>query len=579
MRRAEATGKQRSGAQIFWECLVREGVEIVFGYPGAQNLPLVDALIGVPLRFVLSRHEQGAAHMADGYARASGRVGVAIATSGPGATNLVTGVATAMRDSIPTVFVTGQVPAGLMGTDAFQEVDILGITRPITKGGLLVRCADEIAPAMHRAFALARSGRPGPVFVDICRDAQQQSTIPTWPTESESRSAATNADLDAAIPDALALCARARRPVILAGHGVIASDTSRALLELAERLDAPVATTLLGLGAFPARHALSLGMMGMHGTAAANRAIQAADLLLALGMRFDDRVTGRIDAFAPGARKIHIDVDPAELGRRIAVDIAIAGDLRDALGHLAAHAPRRRNIGWRAQIDAWQHEASRRDIVDGDADDELLHGPHVIAALSRATNGRAIVATDVGQHQMWTAQYYGCERPRHFITSGGMGTMGFGLPAAIGAKLARPEAEVWVVAGDGGFQMTQCELATLVQEKLDIKIAILNNGYLGMVRQWQELFYDRRYTATPISSPDFVSLARAYGIEARRVASRAELPAAIAQARSTAGPVVLEFLVEPESIVYPMVPAGAALDEMLRRPLTSAAVVRQEAAS
>jgi acetolactate synthase I/II/III large subunit len=574
MQRSDATGQQLGGAQIFWDSLVREGVEVVFGYPGAQNLPLVDALVGVPLRFVLSRHEQGAAHMADGYARASGRVGVAIATSGPGATNLVTGVATAMRDSIPTVFVTGQVPAGQMGTDAFQEVDIIGITRPITKAGLLVRRADEIAPAVRRAFTLARSGRPGPVLVDICRDAQQQTAHLTWPAETDLQAAAT--DLDTAIADALALCAQARRPVILAGHGVVASETSLALVELAERLDAPVATTLLGLGAVPAQHALSLGMMGMHGTAAANRAIQAADLLVALGMRFDDRVTGRIDAFAPGARKIHVDIDPLELGRKIAVDVAISGDLRVVLGRLAAAAPRRRNANWRAQVRAWQCEAEGRDIVGGDADNNLLHGPHVIAALSRATAGRAIVTTDVGQHQMWAAQYYRCELPRHFISSGGMGTMGFGLPAAIGAKLARPDAEVWVVAGDGGFQMTQCELATLVQEKLDIKIAILNNGYLGMVRQWQELFYERRYTATPISSPDFVSLARAYGIEARRVPDRAQLGAAIAHARSTSGPIVTEFLVEPESIVYPMVPAGAALDDMLRRPLASA---RQEAAS
>jgi len=576
MQRLDATGQQQSGVQIFWKCLVREGVEVVFGYPGAQNLPLVDALVGAPLRFVLSRHEQGAAHMADGYARASGRVGVAMATSGPGATNLVTGVATAMRDSIPTVFVTGQVPAGVMGTDAFQEVDILGITRLITKAGLLVRRADEIAPAMHRAFALARSGRPGPVLVDICRDAQQQTALPIWPAERGAQPASANADLDAAIANALALCAQARRPVILAGHGVIASETAPALVELAERLEAPVATTLLGLGAFPARHPLSLGMMGMHGTAAANQAIQAADLLLALGMRFDDRVTGRVDAFAKGARKIHVDVDPAELGRKIAVDVAIAGDLRHVLGRLAAAAPRRRNGSWRAQVRAWQSEADGRDIVGGDADDNLLHGPHVIAALSRATAGRAIVSTDVGQHQMWAAQYYGCEQPRHFISSGGMGTMGFGLPAGIGAKLACPDAEVWVVAGDGGFQMTQCELATLVQEKLDIKIAILNNGYLGMVRQWQELFYERRYTATPISSPDFVSLARAYGIEARRVLDRALVSSAIDHARATHGPIVLEFLVEPESIVYPMVPAGAALDDMLRRPLPAA---QQEAAS
>jgi acetolactate synthase-1/2/3 large subunit len=555
-----------NGARLFWESLKREGVETVFGYPGAQNLPVFDALPAGAIRFVLSRHEQGAAHMADGYARASGRVGVALATSGPGATNLVTGIATAKRDSIPTVFVTGQVPSSLIGTDAFQEVDVIAVTRPITKGGFLVRSVRELEDALHGAFALARSERQGPVLVDICRDAQQEDIARSWPGKPivQVISAASAYD-EEKIERAVALIAASSRPVILAGQGVISSGASPLLLRFAERIDAPVAMTLLGLGGFPASHTLSLGMMGMHGAAEANQAIQRADLLVALGMRFDDRVTGRLDAYAPKARKIHVDIDPFELGRRVAVDVGIAGDLAGLLKTLTPRTPRQRHGAWRRLIERWRDESRSRDLLARNSD-RRLDAPHVIAALHRATKGRAILTTDVGQHQMWAAQYYKVDSPRSFVTSGGLGTMGFGLPAAIGAKIARPDAEVWAVVGDGGFQMTQCELATLVQENLDVKIAVINNGFLGMVRQWQELFYNRNYSATRISSPDFTALAAVYGIPAHRVARHEQLAPAIDRARFERGPALIDFHIEKESIVYPMVPAGAALDDMIRRP-------------
>jgi acetolactate synthase-1/2/3 large subunit len=555
-----------NGARLFWELIRREGVNTIFGYPGAQNLPIVDALLAGEIRFVLSRHEQGAAHMADGYARASGRVGVALATSGPGATNLVTGIATAMRDSIPTVFVTGQVPSPLIGTDAFQEVDIIAVTRPITKGGFLVRSVRELTETVRGAFTLARSGRQGPVLVDICRDAQQASVDPSWPDRNVVR------DIPAASAErketerAAKLIEASSRPLILAGHGVLCSGASELLRRFAEKIDAPVAVTLLGLGGFPASHPLCLGMMGMHGAAEANQAIQRADLLMALGMRFDDRVTGRLDAYAPNARKIHVDIDGAEIGRRVAVDAGIAGDLAAVLKTFIRRMPRQRHDAWRRSIERWRDESRSRDIIAKNGD-RRLDAPHVIDALHRATKGRAVIATDVGQHQMWAAQYYRVDSPRSFITSGGMGTMGFGLPAAIGAKIARPEAEVWAVVGDGGFQMTQCELATLVQEHLDVKIAVINNGFLGMVRQWQELFYDRNYSATRISSPDFTALAAVYGISAHRVTRHEQLAPAIDRARSAPGPVLIDFHIENESIVYPMVPAGSALDEMIRRPL------------
>jgi acetolactate synthase-1/2/3 large subunit len=557
---------QLTGAQILWECLVKEGVETVFGYPGGAILPAYDAMLDYPVRHVLVRHEQGAAHMADGYARASGRVGVAVATSGPGATNLTTGIATAMLDSVPTVFITGQVPSKLLGSDAFQETDVTGITLPITKHNYLVTEAGEIARTLREAFLVARSGRPGPVLVDICKDAQQQKTEFEWPEKIE-----LPGDKDPAPPRAedlrraVELIEKAERPLILAGHGVIRSGSSRLLQEFVEKTGTPVASTLLGLGGFPASHPLSLGMMGMHGEAFVNTAIQKADLLLAFGMRFDDRVTGNLKTYAPHAKKIHVEIDASEVGKNVAVDVQILADLRATLEALLPLVSGRRHEEWVRQIAEGRAETRSRDIVHQPDTGRLL-APHVIHDLWRATGGNAVIVTDVGQHQMWEAQYYPHEHPRTLITSGGLGTMGFALPAAIGAKMARPDAEVWVVAGDGGFQMTQCELATLQQEKLDVKIAVVNNGFLGMVRQWQEFFYERRYAATPMLSPDFVTLASAYGIPGRRVSRREDVVPTVEEARKSGGPMLIDFRVEQEDSVFPMVPAGADLHNMIRRP-------------
>ncbi len=557
-----------SGAQILWECLVREGVDVVFGYPGGCILPAYDAMLSYPVRHVLVRHEQGAAHMADGYARASGKVGVAIATSGPGATNLVTGIANAMLDSIPTVFITGQVSSHLLGTDAFQETDVTGITLPITKHNALVMRAQDVAQTLREAFEIARSGRPGPVLVDICKDAQQGKTEFVWP-ESVSLPGlrAPQPPCAADLECAAEMIARAERPLILAGQGVLRSGAMQALQAFAERTSSPVALTLLGLGGFPASHPLSLGMMGMHGEAYVNTAIQNADLLLAFGMRFDDRVTGNLKTYAPHAKKIHVEIDRSEIGKNVPVDLGIAADLRATLEGLLAIVGEKRHEAWFRSIGAGREETRSRDIIH-QPDSGNLYAAHVIHDLWEATGGNAIVVTDVGQHQMWEAQYYPHERPRSLITSGGLGTMGFALPAAIGAKFAQPEAEVWVVAGDGGFQMTQAELATLRQEGLDIKIAIVNNGYLGMVRQWQEFFYDKRYAATPMLSPDFVKLAEAYGIEGHRVTRRDEVVPTVAAARRSGAPVLIDFRVVKEEAVYPMVPAGANLDAMIRRPVT-----------
>jgi acetolactate synthase-1/2/3 large subunit len=551
-----------TGAQALWAALVREGVTDVFGYPGGAILPAYDAMRGYPIRHVLVRHEQGATHMADGYARASGRVGVAIATSGPGATNMVTGIATAMMDSSPIVCITGQVGSRLIGSDAFQETDITGITLPITKHNYLVTRAADVAPSIHEAFEIARSGRPGPVLVDIAKDAQQGMCDPgdgaVQPHRRERRAMSPTGD-------ALALINAAERPVILAGHGVMLSGAEAAVLALAERSQTPIAMTLLGIGGVPASHPLNLGMMGMHGEAWVNHAIQEADLLIALGMRFDDRVTGNVRTYAPNARKIHVDIDPAELNKIIGVDAAIAGDLREVVeGWLPGVAPRDRSA-WLAHIHALTGDAAVRDIQNL-PDDGHLYAAHVIHDLWRITRGNAIVVSDVGQHQMWEAQYYKHETPRSLITSGGLGTMGFALPAAIGAKFARPDAEVWVVVGDGGFQMTMAEMATMVQEGLKINIAVVNNGYLGMVRQWQEFFYEGRYAATPISGPDFVKLADAFGVWATAVDRRAGVETAVESARQHPGPTLIDFRVEQEDTVYPMVPAGADLHRMIRRP-------------
>jgi acetolactate synthase-1/2/3 large subunit len=546
-----------------WEALVREGVEVVFGYPGGAIMPAYDAMIRFPVRHVLCRHEQGAAHMADGYARASGKVGVAIATSGPGATNLVTGIANAMLDSIPIVCITGQVPSHLIGSDAFQETDITGVTLPITKHNYLVTRADEIARTIREAFHVARSGRPGPVVVDITKDAQTGRCIEAFDHVPRSRSIAGPIDGDLA--RMIRMIDEAERPLILAGHGVVRAGASGDLVLMSERGSIPVACTLLGLGGFPASHPQSLGMMGMHGEAWVNRAIQRADLLIALGMRFDDRVTGDLKTYARGAKKIHVEIDPAEIDKNVKVDLAIIGDVGRVLARVAREVGARDRSAWLAEIARDQGEASERDIQRM-PDGGELYAAHVLHDLYRWTGGDALVVTDVGQHQMWEAQYYKHERPRKLLTSGGLGTMGFALPAAIGARLARPDEEIWVVAGDGGFQMTAAELSTCVQENLRVHVAIINNGYLGMVRQWQELFYGGRYVATPIASPDFAKLAEAHGLVGIRVERRDQVEDAVRRARSSDRTVVIDFRVEAEDVVYPMVAAGRDLADMIRRP-------------
>jgi len=557
-----------TGASILWECLEREGVKHVFGYPGGAILPAYDALKHSKIHHVLVRHEQGATHMADGYARASGEVGVAVATSGPGATNMVTGIATAMLDSSPIVCITGQVGSKLIGSDAFQETDITGVTLPITKHNYLVTHASEVARTIREAFYVARSGRPGPVLVDITKDAQQGTCEFDWEA-AKPQLPGYRPDLSPAPKEyeqALELIHNSKRPVILAGHGIIISGAMREVRDFAERAGIPVALTLLGLGAFPASHPLNLGMMGMHGEAWVNHMIQEADLLLAFGMRFDDRVTGNLKNYAPNAKKIHIEIDPAEINKNVKVDVPLVGDLREVLLELMPKVESIDRSEWLDTIDKLKGDSAVRDIQNL-PDSGHLYAAHVINDLWRQTrDGNTIVVTDVGQHQMWEAQYYKHEHPRSLVTSGGLGTMGFALPAAIGAKVACPEAEVWVVVGDGGFQMTMCELATLVQENLKIHIAIINNGYLGMVRQWQEFFYDRNYAATPLLNPDFARLAEAYGIRSATVSERSQVVPAVQSARQHDGPMLINFKVEQEDTVYPMVAAGAALHDMIRRP-------------
>jgi len=564
---------QRTGAQIIWECLVHEGVRIVFGYPGGAILPAYDAMLDYPIRHVLVRHEQGASHMADGYARASGEVGVAIATSGPGATNLVTGIATAQMDSSPMVCITGQVPSKMIGYDAFQETDISGITLPITKHSYLVTRVDEIMPTIKEAFHLAKSGRPGPVLVDITKDAQQAATEWQWndaPVKMRGYRA-TRGPEKSEMMKAVELIRAARKPLILAGQGVIQSNAMKEVRAFAELIDVPVAVTLLGIGGFPASHPLGIGMMGMHGEAWVNHAIQEADLLLAFGMRFDDRVTGNLKTYAQNAKKIHIDIDPSEINKNVRADAAIVADLRETLLELldvlepATHGP------WLKYIESMKGDTAVRDI-QALPDNGHLYAAHVINDIWRLTSGNAIIATDVGQHQMWEAQYYHHNDPRTLITSGGLGTMGFGLPAAIGAKMAKPDSEVWAIVGDGGFQMTQAELSTAAQEGVKVNVAIINNGYLGMVRQWQEFFYERRYAATPLRSPDFVKIAEAHGLVGLRVDNRPGVEEIVQRARQAEGTTVIDFRVEQEDSVYPMVPAGADLDAMIRRPEPSVLV-------
>jgi acetolactate synthase-1/2/3 large subunit len=575
-----------TGAEIIWATLVGEGTTTVFGYPGGAILPAYDALRKFPIHHVLVRHEQGAAHMADGYARASGRVGVAIATSGPGATNLVTGIATAMLDSIPIVCITGQVSSKVLGTDAFQEIDITGITLPITKHNFLVTRAEDIAPTIRLAFQIAAAGRPGPVLVDITKDAQQASA----PFDFAAAAPAPHRPHpmlraeSSSMQEAVALIAAAKKPVILAGHGVIESGASEQVIAFAERRQIPVASTLLGLGAFPTHHPLALGMMGMHGESWVNHAIQQSDLLLAFGMRFDDRVTGTLATYAPHAKKIHIEIDPSEIDKNVRADVALIGDLKQVLEILLPLLPpidlssrsaakgsaSNTSTPWLAEIARMKGDASVRDIINL-PDSGHLYAAHVIHDIWRQAkeSGRlaeTIIVTDVGQHQMWEAQYFRHDTVRSLITSGGLGTMGYALPAAIGAKFACPEKDVWVIAGDGGFQMTASELATIQQENVALNIAVINNGFLGMVRQWQEIFYDKNYECTPIVSPDFVALAAAHGIAGAAVRRRADVIPTVTRALTSGKTFLIEFKVEKEDGVYPMIAPGSALHEMVRRP-------------
>ena len=561
--------KELTGAEIIWECLIQEGVDVVFGYPGGAILPAYDALnkYGDKIHHVLVRHEQGATHMADGYARSSGKVGVAMATSGPGAANMVTGIATAMMDSVPIVCITGQVPRAAIGSDAFQETDIAGVVIPVAKHSYLVMDIHNLASTIKEAFAVARSGRPGPVLVDIPKDIQTQIIkfkYPQNPITIPGNNFLKKAELKD-LKQAVNLIQQANKPVILAGHGILLSGASKEIIELAEICDIPIGWTLLGSGAVPASHPLNMGMMGMHGEFAVNNAIQKADLLIACGMRFDDRVTGNVKTYSPSSKKIHIEIDPAEINKNVRVDVGIFGDLRSVLKQLIPMLNKKKNDKWLKKITAWQSESLERDIINTQSD--ILYGAQVIYDLWQETKGDAIVVSDVGQHQMLEAQYFQHEEPNTLLTSGGLGTMGFSLPAAIGASFSKTDKEIWVIVGDGSIQMTITELATAVQENADIKIAIINNGYLGMVRQWQQLFYDARYKETPISSPDYMKIADAYGLPGFRVEMRSEISSTVQEVKKINGPVLIEFVVEQHDMVYPMVPAGADLNEMISRPV------------
>ncbi|HRD25887.1 MAG: biosynthetic-type acetolactate synthase large subunit [Methanoculleus sp.] len=552
----------KTGARTLIEALQREGVDTIFGYPGGVVLPIYDELYDSSIRHILVRHEQAAAHAADGYARASGRVGVCLATSGPGACNLVTGIATAYMDSIPIVALTGQVPTALLGNDAFQESDITGITMPITKHNYLVKNAADIDRVVKEAFYIAGTGRPGPVLIDLPKDVSMgevdEASSPP-PAISLRGYQPTYEGHVRQIDKALDLIAEAERPLVYAGGGVILSGASAELREFIETAAIPVTTTLMGLGAIPGDHPLNLGMLGMHGTAAANFAVTECDLLVAIGVRFDDRVTGKIEAFAPNARIIHIDIDPAEIGKNKKVDVPIVGDVGRVLRAMLARMKKRGDTAnWVNRAAAWkaQFPPSYRD-------DDRLRPQYVIQQLSDLMKGEGIVTSEVGQNQMWTALYYCFRKPRSWITSGGLGTMGYGFPAAIGAHFARPDETVVDVAGDGSFQMNIQELATVAHNNIPVKVVILNNMYLGMVRQWQELFYDRRYAYTELSPVDFVKVANAYGVEGIRVEEKADVRGALETALSHDGPFVLDFRIEREENVFPMVPAGAAINEMI----------------
>ena len=537
------------------------------GCPGGAVLPFYGALSGYPkLRHVLVRHEQAAAMAADGYARATGKVGVCTATSGPGATNLVTGIAGAMMDSVPMVAITGQVPRPAIGRDAFQETDITGITLPITKHNMLVMEVEDIAPAIKEAFYIAQSGRPGPVLLDIPKDVLAGDRRPfVWPESVNLQGYEPPGEADQIqLNQAVELINQAERPVIMAGHGILISHAYAELRELAEKAQIPVITTLLGISSFPTDHFLHTGMPGMHGMAYASLAIDKADLLISLGMRFDDRVTGRISDFAPNAKVVHVDVDPSEFHKNVKATVPVLGNLKQVLKQMLPLVDRKTHVEWLQYIDTLRAEHPSLYIRQTD---ELLP-QFVMKQLSDITEGNSIIVTGVGQHQMWAAQHYAYKEPNSLLTSGGLGAMGFEVPAALGAKVGRPDKTVWSIAGDGGFQMTLCDLATAVENNIDVKFAILNNGTLGMVHQWQEFFYDKDFFATVYSgNPDFVKLAEAYGITGIRVTDKAQVDAAIRQAMETPGPVVVDFIVKQDEQVYPMIPAGESVNEIMEEPI------------
>jgi acetolactate synthase-1/2/3 large subunit len=567
LKQAEVTIMKLRGAEILLQCLQREGVDTVFGYPGGAMLPIYDALYSSDIRHILARHEQGAAHAADAYARVTGKVGVCLATSGPGATNLVTGIATAYMDSIPMVCLTGQVGTALIGRDAFQEADITGITLPITKHNYLVENTEDLEQVIREAFYIARTNRPGPVVVDLPKDIMER--VIDWEPQDQEvniRGYRVMKGFNSGqVIAAVELIRKAERPIIYAGGGVISSNASEQLRQLAEEQKIPVTTTLMGMGCFPSAHYLSLGMLGMHGTRYANYAIGESDLLIAVGVRFDDRVTGKIDTFAPHAKVIHIDIDAAEIGKNVAVDIPIVGDVQSVLQAINSRlqpVDEKERQEWQGMIDRWKDEYPLRY---GSSPEGRIMPQHIVEKISELTQGEAIITTEVGQHQMWAAQYYRFKHPRSFITSGGLGTMGFGFPAAIGAKVARPDLPVIDIAGDGSIQMNIQELGTAVQYKLPVIICIFNNQFLGMVRQWQSLFYEGRYSYTDISlQPDFVKVAEAYGAVGIRVKDMNEVDDALRQAlQVTDRPVVIDFWVDREANVYPMVPPGGSLNNML----------------
>lgn len=559
--------RELSGSQILCEALIREGVELLYGYPGGAIMPFYDALTSYPsLHHVLVRHEQAASHAADGYARATGKVGVCVATSGPGATNLVTGLATAFMDSTPVVAITGQVTWSLIGRDGFQETDILGITQPITKHNFLVERVEDLADIVHEAFRLAQGGRPGPVLIDVPKDIQFAKTMyrPSASVNSfEHYRATRKAQPEASsIAKAAELIAQAQRPVIMAGHGIILANAYQELRDFAEKSDIPVITTLLGLSAIPETHPLAIGMPGMHGPAHVNNAIGASDLIVAVGMRFDDRVTGKVSEFAPNAQIVHIDIDASEMHKVKLATVPIVADAKDALAALTGAIEQGEHRAWLQEIRGWEAAANERGRIV--LNEGFPDPTSILDAIRNETKGEAIVVSDVGQHQMWTARFYTWTRPNSHITSGGLGTMGFGLPAAMGVKMGLPNETVWVVAGDGGIQMNIQELATLQQQGIALKIAIMNNGYLGMVRQWQEFFHNHNYSETPMTGPDYVKLAEAYGLKGMRITKREDVEKAVHEAMETEGTVIIDFVIEATSNVYPMVAPGAAITDMIQ---------------